>query len=87
MRCHRSCVWQGFHVFALDYSVKWPLSIVLSKRALTKYQLLFRHLFFCKHVERELCSAFLTHQVPGSPGTCCVGRRCRLLLWWSHPKC
>jgi hypothetical protein len=54
---------QGYHMFALDYSVKWPLSIVLSKRALTKYQLLFRHLFFCKHVERELCSAFITHQV------------------------
>ena len=24
-------------------------------QALTRYQMLFRHLFYCKHVERQLC--------------------------------
>ena len=54
---------QGYHVFTLDYIVTWPLSIVLSRRALTKYQLQFRHLFFCKYVERELSTSWTTLQV------------------------
>jgi gamma-tubulin complex component 2 len=39
-----------------------PLSLVLSKHAITKYQLLFRHLFHCKHVERQLSSSWLSQQ-------------------------
>lgn len=41
----------------------WPISLVLSRRVLTKYQLLFRHLFHCKHVERQLCQVWHEHQV------------------------
>lgn len=48
--------------FTLDYKVKWPLSLVISCGALTKYQMIFRHLFFCKHVEQQLCDAWLNHQ-------------------------
>ncbi|KAG7385097.1 hypothetical protein PHYPSEUDO_001949 [Phytophthora pseudosyringae] len=48
--------------FTLDYKVKWPLSLVISCGALTKYQMIFRHIFFCKHVERQLCDAWLNHQ-------------------------
>ncbi|TDH69269.1 hypothetical protein CCR75_002885 [Bremia lactucae] len=48
--------------FTLDYKVKWPLSLVVSCGALTKYQMIFRHIFFCKHVERQLCDAWLNHQ-------------------------
>lgn len=48
--------------FTLDYNVKWPLSLVISCGALTKYQMIFRHIFFCKHVERQLCDAWLNHQ-------------------------
>mmetsp|Transcript_24128 Transcript_24128/g.42831 ORF Transcript_24128/g.42831 Transcript_24128/m.42831 type:complete len:865 (-) Transcript_24128:61-2655(-) len=54
--------YKGLEVFVLDYAVKWPLSLVVSRSALTKYQLVFRHLFFCKHVERQLCQAWLLHQ-------------------------
>lgn len=43
--------------------VRWPVSLVLSRRALTKYQLIFRHLFHCKHVKRQLCAAWQIHQV------------------------
>ena len=31
---------------------------------ITKYQLLFRHLFHCKHVERQLSSSWLSQQEP-----------------------
>lgn len=48
--------------FTLDYKVRWPLSLVVSCGALTKYQMIFRHIFFCKHVERQLCDAWLNHQ-------------------------
>lgn len=48
--------------FTLDYKVKWPLALVVSCGALNKYQMIFRHLFFCKHVERRLCDAWLNHQ-------------------------
>lgn len=52
----------GLEAFTLTYQVKWPLSLIISKKTLTKYQLLFRHLFYCKHVERQLSYAFLALQ-------------------------
>jgi len=53
---------RGFDTFTLDYKTAWPISLVLSRRVLTKYQLLFRHLFHCKHVERQLCQVWHEHQ-------------------------
>ncbi len=55
---------KGMEAFALDYEVQWPLSIVISRKELTKYQLIFRHLFFCNHVKRQvrclvLCVCFV----------------------------
>ncbi|CAN7034673.1 unnamed protein product [Brassica oleracea var. botrytis] len=52
----------GLETFSLGYKVQWPLSIVISKKALSKYQLIFRFLFHCKHVERQLCGAWQIHQ-------------------------
>ncbi|KAI4369623.1 hypothetical protein MLD38_018046 [Melastoma candidum] len=52
----------GLDTFSLSYRVNWPLSIVISKKSLTKYQLIFRFLFHCKHVERQLCGAWQVHQ-------------------------
>ncbi|KAF5745851.1 gamma-tubulin complex component 2 [Tripterygium wilfordii] len=52
----------GLETFTLSYKVQWPLSIVISRRALTKYQLIFRFLFHCKHAERQLCGAWQVHQ-------------------------
>ena len=48
----------GMDTFTLDYHAPWPTSLVLSRTSLTKYQLLFRHVFHCKHVERRLCAAW-----------------------------
>lgn len=53
---------KAFNCLTLDYIIDWPLNIVLSRDALIKYQLLFRHLFYCKHVERRLCRAWTAHQ-------------------------
>ncbi|KAK4577976.1 hypothetical protein RGQ29_028207 [Quercus rubra] len=52
----------GLETFSLSYKVQWPLSIVISRKALTKYQLIFRFLFHCKHVDRQLCGAWQVHQ-------------------------
>ena len=48
----------GLDAFTFDYAVEWPLSLVLSRNAITKYQLLFRQLFHCKHIERQLSSSW-----------------------------
>ncbi|KAG0201273.1 hypothetical protein BGX28_005846 [Mortierella sp. GBA30] len=51
----------GIDALTLDYSVKFPLSLVISRKALTKYQLLFRHLLYLKHGEQVLCSTWTEH--------------------------
>jgi len=53
---------KGMEAFALDYEIQWPLSIVISRKELTKYQLIFRHLFFCNHVKRQLSKTWGSHQ-------------------------
>jgi gamma-tubulin complex component 2 len=58
----RSQQLKGMEAFALDYEISWPLSIVISRKELTKYQLIFRHLFFCNHVKRQLSRTWLSHQ-------------------------
>uniref|UniRef100_A0A0D9ZMS2 Gamma-tubulin complex component n=1 Tax=Oryza glumipatula TaxID=40148 RepID=A0A0D9ZMS2_9ORYZ len=44
----------GLETFCLSYKVQWPLSLVISRKALTKYQLIFRLLFHCKHGFRSV---------------------------------
>ncbi|KAJ3317046.1 hypothetical protein HDU76_001374 [Blyttiomyces sp. JEL0837] len=51
----------GIDAIMLDYTVGFPASLILNKRVITKYQLLFRHLLRCKHVERLLSFAWLDH--------------------------
>lgn len=52
----------GMETFTLSFKVHWPLSLVISRKALTKYQLIFRLLFHCKNVNRQLCAAWQVHQ-------------------------
>lgn len=73
----------------ISVQVPWPLSLVVSRRALTKYQLIFRHLFHFKHVERQLCMTWQAHQVSwflevfASPIINCIWElRFRLQWWW-----
>lgn len=44
----------GYESVALTYNVKWPLNMILSRCNIGRYQMLFRHLFLCKYVERQL---------------------------------
>lgn len=52
----------GLEAFSFDYIVKWPLSLIISRKALTRYQMLFRHMFYCKHVERQLCNVWISNK-------------------------
>lgn len=49
----------GIDAFMLNYTVRFPLSLILNRKSLTKYQLLFRHLFYCKYVERLLGATWI----------------------------
>eukprot|EP00934_Nitzschia_sp_Nitz4_P005716 Nitzschia sp. Nitz4//scaffold61_size107673//88660//92289//NITZ4_004251-RA/size107673-augustus-gene-0.118-mRNA-1//1//CDS//3329555758//5706//frame0 len=54
----------GIEVFTIDYvNVPFPISLVLSQNAMANYKLLFRHLFFTKHVERRLISVWRDNQL------------------------
>lgn len=35
---------------------------LLCRKALTRYQMLFRHMFYCKHVERVLCNVWISNK-------------------------
>lgn len=51
-----------YESFTIQYKVQWPLSLVISKKAINKYQLIFRHLLFQKYVETSLEKAWSIHQ-------------------------
>lgn len=48
-------------MFDLDYSVKFPLSLVLSRKSITYYQMIFRHLLRLKHLERNFQETWTEH--------------------------
>eukprot|EP00118_Oscarella_pearsei_P007621 m.37909 g.37909 ORF g.37909 m.37909 type:complete len:927 (+) comp32477_c0_seq6:89-2869(+) len=50
----------GFQSLCFDYTVQWPVSLIINRKALVKYQFLFRFLFLAKHVERELNSVWFS---------------------------
>jgi len=50
-----------YESLTLNYKVQWPLTLVVSKKALNKYQLIFRHLLFQKYVETSLEKAWGIH--------------------------
>lgn len=43
----------------LDYHVKFPLSLVISRKTILQYQLLFRFLLHLKHAEQTLSSMWI----------------------------
>lgn len=51
----------GMDALSLDYSVKFPLSLVISRKAILRYQLIFRHLLQLKHLEMLLTANWLEH--------------------------
>ncbi|ROT70212.1 Gamma-tubulin complex component 2 [Penaeus vannamei] len=53
----------GLQGFSLGYRVTWPVSLVLDRKTIACYQMIFRHLFYCKHVERLLCRVWVSNKV------------------------
>lgn len=51
----------GFEAFVLDFTVPFPLSLVISRVTLTRYQLLFRYLLSLRHLETLLIGAWTEH--------------------------
>jgi gamma-tubulin complex component 2 len=51
----------GFEALVLDYAVPFPLSLVVSRVTLTRYQLLFRYLLSLRHLETSLISSWADH--------------------------
>lgn len=71
--------WVHWHaVKSIVFQVQWPLSLVISRKAITKYQLIFHFLFHCKHVNRQLCAAWQIHQV------CCLISCIKYCLFLSY---
>lgn len=53
--CHSSGSLFGWESLTLSYDVAWPLSMIICKDyCQTLYQMMFRHLFCCKYIERKL---------------------------------
>ncbi len=54
----------GFDFFEIDFTrVPFPISLIITPTCMENYKLLFRHLFFAKHVERRLVGVWSDHQV------------------------
>jgi gamma-tubulin complex component 2 len=53
----------GLEAFAFGYDVQWPISLILNRKSLACYQMLLRHLFYCKHVEKLITNVWLTTKV------------------------
>ncbi|KAF7991659.1 hypothetical protein HCN44_010460 [Aphidius gifuensis] len=53
----------GIEAFSFNYDVKWPVSLVINKKAIACYQMLFRHLLYCKHIERLLCRVWVSNKI------------------------
>ncbi|KAH8424635.1 gamma-tubulin-complex subunit SPC97 [Aspergillus melleus] len=49
----------GFEALELDYSVPFPLSLVISRKTVLRYQLVFRHLLSLRHHENLLVGCWL----------------------------
>jgi gamma-tubulin complex component 2 len=54
----------GMLAFTLDFpQVPFPTSLILSKQNLSSYQMLFRHIFYAKHIEQRLVGVWLDNQM------------------------
>lgn len=51
----------GFDALVLDYAMPFPLSLVVSRVTLTRYQLMFRYLLNLRHLETLLVNSWVDH--------------------------
>ncbi|XP_046665290.1 gamma-tubulin complex component 2-like isoform X2 [Homalodisca vitripennis] len=64
----------GLEGFAFQVVSKWPLSLLFDQKIMGCYQMLFRHLVNCKHVDRRLCRVWINDkEVKRLPTTAASG--------------
>jgi gamma-tubulin complex component 2 len=51
----------GFNSLQLDYSVPFPVSLVISRKTVWRYQALFRYLLSLRYLEQQLVSSWQTY--------------------------
>lgn len=51
----------AFEAFQLDYTVRFPLSLVISRKTIARYQILFRFLLQLRHAELQLSMMWTEH--------------------------
>ncbi|KAI4603142.1 hypothetical protein KJ359_005934 [Pestalotiopsis sp. 9143b] len=51
----------GFTSLQLNYSVPFPVSLVISRKTIWRYQALFRYLLSLRHLESQLSATWQTH--------------------------
>jgi gamma-tubulin complex component 2 len=51
----------GFTSLQLDYSVPFPVSLVISRKTIWRYQALFRYLLSLRYLEQQLVTSWQTH--------------------------
>lgn len=51
----------GFTSLQLDYSVPFPVSLVISRKTVWRYQALFRYLLSLRYLEQQLVTCWQTH--------------------------
>lgn len=52
----------GYDGFCLDMTVPWPITLVVNKRTIIKYQILFRQMFRIKVLERQLSQTWMDYK-------------------------
>lgn len=51
----------GFDALELDYTVPFPLSLIISRKTVMRYQLIFRYTLALRHLETQLVGCWATH--------------------------
>ena len=74
----------GMDAFTLSYDVSYPLTLVLSKATMSKYQLLFRLLFNLKNAQRLLSSVWHATLLPAAKRTRAMSNLLALRQQMSH---
>lgn len=55
------CEWLALDAFTIDYKVNFPLSLVISRATIVRYQSIFRFLLHLRSVEQSLLSMWVEH--------------------------
>lgn len=56
-------VLSGLEVFFFDYIVKWFFLFIINRKVFICYQMFFRYMFYCKYVEWQFCSVWISNKI------------------------